>query len=445
MDLKELREAAKAIVYSAIQAVNPEALVRKSVRRETNGLIIGKSNINLDEFRRILIVGAGKASASMAKALEDILGDRISDGLIAVKASPPQSLKRISVLETGHPIPDERGVETARRMLSLVQENARADTLVLCVISGGGSALLPLPRESIPLADKQETTRLLLECGASVDEINTVRKHISRIKGGQLARAAAPARVFSLILSDVIGDPLDVIASGPTVGDSSTFSDVRAIMEKYKIWHLLPESVRNVIEKGLRGEIEETPKPDDNIFERVTNLIIGNNRSAIEAASVKASALGFHPLILTTCISGEAREVGIVLASIAIEAEVSHNPVVSPACILAGGETTVTIRGEGKGGRNQELALSAALKLGEAKSVVIASVGTDGTDGPTDAAGAIVDTTTVARAHQAGLDPMEYLNRNDSYNLLEPIGDLLITGPTGTNVMDLLIALIGSQ
>lgn len=443
MHLKELREAAKSIARSAIQAVDPEGLIHRAVKLEGSRLTIGKGSVDLAQFKRIVVVGAGKASASMAKALEDILGGRISDGVIVVKDGHAKPLKRLKVVEAGHPVPDERGVEGARLILSLVEKNARADTLVLCVISGGGSALMPLPAEGITLRHKQETTKLLLECGASIDEVNAVRKHISKIKGGRLARAAAPARLFSLLLSDVVGDALDVIASGPTVGDPSTFPQVRAVMEKYEIWNRAPESVRDAIEQGLKGESEETPKPDDKILERVSNVIIGNNRRALEAASAKAVSLGFHPLILTTCVSGEAREVGAVFASIAIEAEKSHNPVPPPACILAGGETTVTIRGSGKGGRNQELALSAALKLATAKNIVVASIGTDGTDGPTDAAGAIVDTTSVERARQGGLDPLDFLSRNDSYPLLQKTGDLLVTGPTGTNVMDLLIALVG--
>jgi glycerate-2-kinase len=340
-------------------------------------------------------------------------------------------------------MPDERGVEGTRGMLSLIKENNRPDALILCLISGGGSALMPLPREPLSLSQKQATTRLLLECGASIDEINTVRKHISSIKGGQLARAAAPARVISLLLSDVIGDRLDVIASGPTVGDTSTFSDAKEVLERYAILDRIPEAVREIIENGTKGTVPETPKPDDAIFKNVSNIIIGSNRSAVEAASAKASALGFRTAVLSTSISGEARDVGRDLVAGALKAQTTGDPVSPPACILAGGETTVTIRGNGKGGRNQELALSAALALSKAKDIVIASVGTDGTDGPTDAAGAIVDTTTLTRAHAQGLDAMDYLNRNDAYNLLKPIGDLLITGPTGTNVMDLMLALVG--
>lgn len=293
------------------------------------------------------------------------------------------------------------------------------------------------------MADKQATTDLLLRCGASIDEINAIRKHISTIKGGRLAEAAYPSRLFCLILSDVVGDSLDTIASGPTVGDPTTFSDCKRILEKYKIWRRAPQTVRELISNGIAGDSPETPKPGDRVFEHVSNVIIGSNRNALEAASIKASSLGFNTRILSAGGTGEAREIGTKLATIASEVRLSGSPPAPPACILAGGETTVTIRGGGKGGRNQELALAAALELSGMRDVVVAGIGTDGTDGPTDAAGAIVDNTTVERAQKLGLDPLSHLDNNDSYNLLKPIGDLLITGPTGTNVMDLMIALIG--
>ncbi len=446
MDLKEMREAAKSIAWAAIRAVNPESLIRSTLKLHGSRLDIGEHTLNLDEFSRIIVLGTGKASASMAMALEDILGNRIERGIVIVKDGHGLPLRRIEVLETGHPIPDERGVKASGRILALARRNNQPDTLIFCLISGGGSALMPLPSKGVSLEDKQRVTRLLLECGATVEEINTVRKHMSRIKGGQLARAASPARLVSLILSDVVGDPLDVIASGPTVGDSSTFEQARAVLDKYEIWQLAPKSVRDVIEAGLNREIEDTPKPESKIFDRVTNIIIGNNRTAVHAASAQASTFGFRTLILTTVVTGEAREVGTVLATIALEAGVSSNPVAPPACILAGGETTVTVRGNGKGGRNQEIAISAALRLAEAKgiskNIVIGSVGTDGTDGPTDAAGAIIDQKTVARARQMGLEPLQHLRRNDTYNLFKQTDELLITGPTGTNVMDLLLALI---
>ncbi|GAB4347786.1 MAG: glycerate kinase [Candidatus Abyssubacteria bacterium] len=446
MSLRQMREAAESIAWAAIRAVNPENLVRNSVKLHDSRLDIDKCSLNLDEFSRIIVIGAGKASASMAKALEDILGDRIEGGIIIVKDGHSLPLKRLEVVEAGHPIPDERGVRAARAILSLVTQNSRPDTLIFCLISGGGSALMPLPTEGVSLADKQHVTKLLLDCGATIEEINAVRKHISRIKGGQLARAASPSRLVSLILSDVVGDPLDVIASGPTVGDSSTFEQAKAVLDKYEIWRLVPNSVSDAIEAGLNRKTEETPKPNCAIFHKVTNIIIGNNRTALNAAFEHASKLGFHPLILTTYLTGEAREIGTVLASIALEVKVSSQPVSPPACILAGGETTVTIRGDGTGGRNQEVALAAALRLAQAPdifaNIVAASIGTDGTDGPTDAAGAIIDHATVPRARQMGLEPIQYLRRNDTYNLFKQTGELLITGPTGTNVMDVLIVLI---
>jgi hydroxypyruvate reductase len=378
----------------------------------------------------------------MARALREILGDRISEGIIVVPDGLKQPLGPIRTIESGHPIPDERGVAGALQMLSLLESNAQPDVLALCLISGGGSALLPCPANGITLLDKQQTTRLLLKCGASIFELNTVRKHLSKIKGGQLARAASPARIVSLILSDVVGDPLDIIASGLTAPDSSTFSDAIQILKKYEIWEKTPDSVRELLGRGIMGEQKETPKADDDCFRTVSNVLIGNNRKALEAASRRADSLGFHPLILSASLTGEAREIGAVFASVAKEIECSGNPIGPPACLLAGGETTVTVRGRGKGGRNQEAALAAAITIAGAKNIVVAAVGTDGADGPTDAAGAIVDTTSSERAVKAGLDPAEYLKHNDSYNLHQTTGDLFITGPTGTNVMDILIGLV---
>jgi hydroxypyruvate reductase len=442
MELNELRETARQIALAAIEAVDPKALMHRTLSLEGERMTIEDDTINLADFADIIVVGAGKASVSMAMGVEDILGDRITDGVVVVKDGYGQPLQRIKVRESSHPVPDNRGVKAAGEIVSLLESHAAADTLVLCLISGGGSALMPLPQPPVSLADKQKTTTLLLQCGASVDEINVIRKHISQIKGGRLARAAFPSCLFCLILSDVVGDPLDAIASGPTVGDSSTFSACRKILERYNIWRQAPESVRTIVEGGIDGDFEESPKPGDDIFKSVSNIIIGNNHRALEAASAMATSLGFNALTLSSSMTGEARDVGTKLAIIALEARRSGDPLPPPACVLAGGETTVTIRNDGKGGRNQELALAAALKLAESEGIVVAGIGTDGTDGPTDAAGAIVDTTTVKRAREQGLDAREYLNRNDSYNLLRPIGDLLVTGPTGTNVMDLMIALI---
>ena len=314
--------------------------------------------------------------------------------------------------------------------------------LVLCVISGGGSALLVAPAEGVTLGDKQEVTRLLLACGADIHEINTVRKHLSRAKGGGLARAAYPATVVSLILSDVIGDDLNVIASGPAVPDTTTFADAWDVFEKYGIWSKLPASVQTRLQKGLEGDIEDTPKAGDAVFQRCYSELVGTNIQALIAAAGAARQKGYRSLILSSTVQGEAREVVKMFAACAKEVRNSAHPIPAPACILCGGETTVTIQGSGKGGRNQEFALAAAMVIDGLKNIVVLSGGTDGTDGPTDAAGAIVDGATMTRAHAANLDPLDFLKRSDSYYFFKALGDLIVTGPTRTNVSDLYMVLV---
>jgi hydroxypyruvate reductase len=375
----------------------------------------------------------------MAQAAERVLGPRITAGLVNVKDGHLAKLRRIELNQCGHPVPDERGIAGSARIADIAASAGRED-LVLCLVSGGASALMPLPAEGITLAEKQATTRLLLACGATIHEINAVRKHISRIKGGQLARLAAPARVESLLLSDVIGDNLDVIGSGPTAPDVSTFATVLAILDRYEIRHRVPPSVRNRIEQGIRGEIPETPKPADPLFARVRNTIVGGNRLALDAAARAARGLGYRTLILSSTIEGETREIARMHAAIAREIAAYGHPVRPPACIITGGETTVTIKGAGLGGRNQEFVLAAALDIAGLDRVVVFSAGTDGSDGPTDAAGAVADGQTLARKPDARL----YLDRNDSYRYFEALGDLVITGPTNTNVMDVRLLLVGS-
>jgi len=376
----------------------------------------------------------------MARAAEKVLGKRITAGLVAVKEAPAKPLRRIEIRETGHPVPDARGVETAERIAEIA-ERAEAGDLVLCLISGGGSALMPLPASPVTLEEKQEVTRLLLACGATIHEINAVRKHISRIKGGQLARLAAPATVESLLLSDVVGDDLDVIGSGPTAPDSSTFADVRAILGKYGIWDRTPEAVRARIEAGTQGEIPETPKPTDPIFARVRNRIVASNRIALDAAAAQARELGFRTLVLASGIEGETREIARMHAAIARECGTAGRPVKPPACFITGGETTVTIKGNGLGGRNQEFVLAAAVDIAGLDDVVVFSAGTDGTDGPTNAAGAVADGGTLRRKPEA----RRYLDDNDSYHYFEALNDLVITGATNTNVMDVRIMLVGAS
>lgn len=377
----------------------------------------------------------------MAQAVESLLDDRMAAGLVVVKDGYTQPTHNIRVVEAGHPIPDGRGVSGAYEIVRML-EAVNADDLVICLLSGGGSALLSAPFEGITLKDDQQATELLLRCGATIQEINAIRKHASKLKGGQLAQLAFPARVVSLILSDVIGDPLDVIASGPTAPDPTTFADCLAIVDRYGLRPAMPAALMARFEAGKRGQIAETPKPADPIFTNVRNVVIGNNRRAVLAAEKHAAALGYHTLVLDDPVQGEAAQAARGHAALA--AQIAHDgaPVARPACVLSGGETTVTVRGSGLGGRNQEFAAAAAIAIAGLPDVVILSGGTDGTDGPTDAAGGIVDGTTVERSKTLGLDPSAFLRDNDAYHFLKAVDDLLITGPTFTNVMDIQLVLI---
>ncbi len=439
-----MRQQAEEIFRAALKAVDPIAAVLRYVKTMDGALQVGERRFEFEDYDRILVIGAGKAGAPMAMALEDLLGDRISDGVIVVKEGHGLPLQHVRIHEAGHPVPDERGIQGAEDILSLVSTAGERD-LVLCVISGGGSALLVAPAQGVTLEDKQEVTRLLLACGADIHEINTVRKHLSRAKGGWLARCAHPATVVTLILSDVIGDDLNVIGSGPTVPDSSTFADAEGVFKKYDIWDRVPSSVRDRFLAGLKGDTQDTPKSDDIVFQRCYSELVGTNIQALMAASKEAERQGYRPLILSSTVEGEAREVVKVLIAIAKEVRSSGNPFPPPACILCGGETTVTLQGDGKGGRNQEFALASAPIIDGMEDIVVLSGGTDGTDGPTDAAGAIADGTTVTRARAKGLDPLDYLQRSDSYHFLQALGDLVITGPTRTNVMDVYMVLVGKR
>jgi hydroxypyruvate reductase len=430
-----LRRDARAIFRAALKAADPAEAIRRHVAVERGRLRVGKRRYRLDAFRRVIVVGAGKASARMGEALEGLLGSRIADGLINTKHGHLARLKRIGLNECGHPVPDAAGVDGARRIAALAAA-ATAEDLVLCLISGGASALLPLPAEPITLDEKQETTRLLLACGAMIHEINAVRKHISAIKGGQLARLAAPATVIALLLSDVIGDPLDVIGSGPTAPDESTFQSAWGVLEKYALHDRIPGVPRHRLEAGLFGEIDETPKPGEACFRRVQNLIVGSNRLAVDAAARDARQRGYKSVVLSTLIEGETRDIASMHAAILKEAIASGRPARPPVCLISGGETTVTLRGDGLGGRNQEFALACALALDGVAGAVALSGGTDGTDGPTEAAGAVADGRTLECARARGLDAAAALQRNDSYHFFDALGDLIRTGPTGTNVMD---------
>lgn len=439
--MKNLRSDIREIFDAGLKAADPGEAIRRTVKLAGKRLMIGDREYDPGAFNRIMIVGAGKAAASMAAALEGILGSYITGGMITTKYGHGLKLKTVSVTEAGHPIPDESGVQGSRRILDLLEGAGERD-LILCVISGGGSALLPMPAGNISLHDKQKTTQALLDCGADIHEVNTIRKHISGIKGGRLAEAAFPGTLVTLMLSDVPGDDPDVIASGPTVPDSSTFRDCMEIVDKYDLGEKMPLSVVAYLRNGVQGREPETPKPGDRVFDRTLALITGSCALSVSSAKQKAIELGYETIILSSCIEGETRDVAKVHAAIAKEVLKSGNPVSVPGCVISGGETTVTIRGNGLGGRNMEFVLAAAIEIEELGGVTVLSGGTDGTDGPTDAAGAIADGATVRNARGRGLDAAGYLRNNDSYHFFEATGDLLITGPTMTNVMDLRIFLV---
>jgi glycerate 2-kinase len=439
---RTLRKHAQLIFRAALAAADPAKAVARHMRPQNGVLIAGGARYRLRDFDKIHVIGAGKAAAAMA-AKAGPWGAQQGAAFLNVKYGHAQpKLRWIEQNECGHPVPDANGVRGAERIAEIAAAAGPRD-LVICLISGGASALLPLPAAPVTLVEKQASTKLLLACGASIHEINAVRKHISRIKGGQLAAMASPARVLALILSDVVGDDLDVIGSGITAPDASTFADVQGILSKYTIEKKAPAAVRDRIQRGMRGEIPETPKPGHPAFSHTQNLIVGSNAQAVEAAQTRARGLGYRTLILSTEIEGETRDVGRMHAAIAKEIMHRGRPVKPPACVISGGETTVTLRGPGLGGRNQEFTLAAAIDIAGRENIVILSGGTDGTDGPTEAAGAIADGNTLARALQKGLSAQHALAQNDSYRFFQPLGDLLVTGPTGTNVMDVHLILAG--
>jgi len=414
------------------------------VRVRRNALEIGEFSFELSEFRRVLVIGGGKASAGMALEIERILDGWITGGSVNIPAytKPWPKGKKINFNPGSHPVPSKDGVRGVKNMLRLVGRPSEED-LVICLISGGGSALMPLPSKGIPLSDKQKTTNLLLKSGAKIDEINAVRKHLSDFKGGRLAEKLHPATVLSLIISDVVGDRLESIASGPTVPDDTTYADAYTILQERGLWLKVPSSVRKRIQKGEKGKLPETPKRSSRIFNRVHNVLVGTNEESCQAAAEVLEKRGYHSLILSTRLQGEAREVGKVLASICADIHENQHPVAPRVAAIAGGETTVTVHGKGHGGRNQELVLSAALSIRGNPTILVSSIGTDGVDGPTNAAGAVADGNTVGRALRVRMDPDSYLQENNSYPFFERLIDLVITGPTGTNVNDIFIGIVG--
>lgn len=465
------RQQIQHVLSAAIRSADPQEAVLANIRRDGEDLCVGTRRYRLDRIKKVVVVGAGKAGSPMAAAAWQVLGDRITGGIVNVKhghtsggggwqvrfghgdeaARPAHSTDpgTIALVEAGHPVPDADGHAGALRIAGLLRDLTE-DDLVLVLISGGGSALLPLPVADITLAEYQALTDLLLRSGAEIREINAVRKHCSRLQGGQLARLAAPARVVALILSDVVGTPLDAIASGPTVPDRNTFAEAWAVLERYQLLDRIPASVRSHLVHGLAGRITETPKPGDELFDRVDNVVIGDNAIAGRAAVAAARQIGYHGALLTTFLQGEAREVGRVVAALAQGIAFGQSDYRPPVCLVLGGETTVTIRGSGMGGRNQELALAAAVALDSYPAppgldVAVVSLGTDGSDGPTDAAGGIGTADTLARARVLGLDARAALANNDSYHFFDALGDLIVTGPTQTNVNDLVFVFVSGN
>lgn len=434
-----VRRLIRALLRSGLSAGDPAAAMRRTVRRRGSRLAVGAVRYDLRRYDRILAVGAGKASAAMAAELERILGEWLQGGLITTPRGQAVTVRRIAVTRAGHPFPDEAGCRAARRLLTLGGTLTVRD-LMFVLLSGGASSLLPAPSPPVTLADKRRTTQQLLASGATIQEINTVRKHLSLLKGGRLA-AATSARIVSLILSDVVGQDLGTIASGPTAPDPTTYRDAQAVLRRYDLWDRVPARVRRRLIQGMRGTATETPKPPARVFRRVQNEIIGNNAAAVASVAGAAADLGLHPLVLSTSLTGEARDAAKLFGAMAREIHRSGRPVRRPACVIAGGELTVTVHGDGRGGRAQEFALAAALEIAGLPGTWIAAFGTDGADGPTDVAGAVVDGLTLRRATRLGIDARAALQRNDAYPFFRKAGGHISTGPTGTNINDLYLLL----
>jgi glycerate 2-kinase len=438
------RRAMVQVLDAALDAVDPVAATRAVLARDGDSLTVAGQVYDLKRYDRVLVVGAGKAGAPMTQAVEAVLGDRIAGGLVVVKDGHGGPTQTVEIAEAGHPRPNAAGVAAGERIMALAQEAGEHD-LVIALLSGGGSALLVAPAQGLTLDDLQALTDALLASGATINEVNCLRKHCESLKGGQLARLVAPATLITLALSDVIGSPLDVIASGPTVPDESTWEDAWAIVRRYELVDKLPKAVLQRLEAGRAGEIPDTPKANDPAFADSRTLVVADNRVAAQAAAERARAVGYTPLLLTTYLEGEAAQVAKVAVALGREVLAHGEPVVAPACLILGGETTVTLgTNPGKGGRNQELALAAGVALAGEAGITVVSLATDGTDGPTDSAGGIGDGGTVARGRAAGLDAEDALRGHDAYPYLAATHDLLLTGPTQTNVNDLVFVFVGT-
>lgn len=439
LESKERANAVSRIIEAALAGVDPHEAVLDGLRNRGFCSQLSPDARKPSQYKRITVIGAGKAGQPMAEAASKCFAEFITQGIVIVKegyTKKPRLSSKIKIHEASHPLPDKRGVDGTRNIIDLLQDS-KPDDLVICLISGGGSALLVSPVPGVSLDEIQQVTELLLASGATINEINTLRKHLDQVKGGQLARIASPAKLLALILSDVVGNPLDVIASGPTVPDPTTFQDAMDILDRYSPRAQIPPAVMDHLQLGIQGKKPETPKPGSQFFSNVENVIVGSNLTATEAARSQAEIEGFHCLTLTNYLQGEARQAGRFLASILRQLALQNQPIPRPACVVVGGETTVNIRGAGVGGRNQEVALGAVPELSGLKDIALITLATDGGDGPSDAAGAIATGSSQHRANELGFNPHEFLAENNSYNFFAPLGDLLITGPTQTNVNDL--------
>ena len=431
------------ILAAALAGADPTLVIQTNLRREGSRLVLPDHGIDLDDFSRITLLSIGKAALPMALSMEDLIGSQLAEGHILTKQGkhklPARKRELLRIYVGGHPVPDEAGQQATADILSQLS-SLQDDDLVIVLISGGCSALFTSPAEGLSLADLQRTNQILLSCGADIREINTIRKHLSRVKGGQLAKFLHPAHILTLILSDVIGDQIDLIGSGPTAPDSSTFADALDVIESYHLEGDLPDPVIAHLNEGRRGSHPETPKPGDPCFKNVTNLVLANNQEALKAGAAQAEAEGFSARILPGSLLGEASSIGKLLAEQLADMALKDKPFPRPACLIAGGETTVTLaktRESGRGGRNLEVALSALPILHGLENIALVTLATDGEDGETDAAGAVVTGQSFTRCQQLGLKPEEFLKRHDSYTLFKSLDDLLLPGPTGTNVNDL--------
>ncbi len=437
----KLKRDALKVIWQAIESVNPENAINRNFRLKYENLHVGDTILKLSDFQKVHIVGAGKASTQMAKALENILLKRLTGGMVYTKRGSEVPLHTVNVFAADHPVPDRDSLLAAQRTMEFAK-NCELQDLIICLISGGASAMWSLPVSGVNFEDKQKTVATLLKCGANIHEMNTIRKHLSRIKGGHLAQMAHPATVVTLAISDVVGDEISSIGSGPTVGDPTTFKQAMAVLEKYNIALELPSSVLDYLWNGAQRKNKETPKPSDPLFKKNPVCIISTNGDALNTAMETGRHLGYKTYIHTGKLTGEASVIGPKLVQKIKEMAASRRPGDQPIMMLSGGETTVTVKGNGKGGRNQELALAAAIALEGEHEIIAASIGTDGVDGETDAAGAFADSTTITRGKAKGLDAAAYLADNNSYEYFSNLGDLIKTGPTGTNVMDIQVLVI---